>query len=49
MIQFTGKKIYIQETTYGKLFSIKYKEAQIWNSLPTILKDIKSKYNFRKK
>ena len=48
MIQFTGKIPHLQETNYGK-FSIKYKEAQTWNSLPTILKNIKSKCIFRKK
>ena len=37
-----------KKTNYGK-FSIKNKGAQIWNSLPAILRDIKSKYIFRKK
>ena len=41
----SSRKLHIsyKRTNYGK-FSIKYKGAQIWNSLPTILKDIKSKY-----
>lgn len=37
-----------KRTNYGK-FSIKYKGAQTWNSLPTELKDIKSKYIFTRK
>ena len=42
----SSKKLNInyKRTNYGK-FSIKDKGAQIWNSLPTILKDI----NLRKK
>ena len=46
----SSRKLHIsyKRTNYGK-FSIKYKGAQIWNSLPTILRDIKSKYIFRKK
>ena len=46
----SSRKLHIsyKRTNYGK-FSIKYKGAQIWNSLLTILRDIKSKYIFRKK
>ena len=46
----SSRKLHIsyKRTNYGK-FSIKYKGAQIWNSLPTILRDIKLKYIFRKK
>ena len=37
----SSRKLHIsyKRTNYGK-FSIKYKGAQIWNSLPTILRDI---------
>ena len=32
----------------GIKFPFKYKEAQIWNSLSTILRDIKSKHFLRR-
>ena len=43
----TKSHVSYRRKNHGK-FSVKFRRAEIWNSLPTTLKDIKSIYNFKK-